>query len=261
VDGWLQYSSRQLLGDAASELEEFSDWIIVPHGFLGYLPFEVLLSEEPPDSNNIDLAQLPYLLRKKSLRYAPSASFLAFLARQGWQSKGWQKDALLLGDPLYTKERLERDGLLTRSSFGARSFERLRKTREEVAAIASLLIGDQESHLFLELRDLARNGLVRGSRFDLYVGSEVTEARVRGDLRGYRLLHLATHGYFDPEYPWFSGLVLSDTKESHEGSRFLNMLDLGRCNSTPSSCSSRPVRRARESCYAPRVSLVLRARF
>jgi CHAT domain-containing protein len=37
---------------------------------------------------------------------------------------------------------------------------------------------------------------------------------------------LATHGYFDPEYPCFSGLVLS-AESDEEGASFHHLLELG----------------------------------
>ena len=95
-----------------------------------------------------------------------------------------------------------------------------------MTTIAAELIDSEEASLFVQLRDLPRSGSVSGSRFDLHVGSEVSEARFKTDLTRYRILHLATHGYFDPSYPWFSGLVLSDTPGDTD-TGFLNLLELG----------------------------------
>jgi CHAT domain-containing protein len=219
---------EKLLGPIAEAVGSYDELIIVADGFLGYLPFEVLLTESPNEMNSLDLSTLPYLLREKTITYAPSASFLAFHAKQRNQKENWHKDALLFGDPVYANERSA--ALASRAVLALQSFERLRQTREEVTEIASELVADSERALLRELQDLqqatVRSGSVSGSRFDLYLGNEVNEARLKSDLSGYRIVHLATHGYFDPEYPWFSGLVLSSAA-AEEGGGFLNILELG----------------------------------
>lgn len=218
-----------LLGDAAEALSAFREWIIVPDGFLGYLPFEVLLTADTEPGAEIDLAALPYLVRQTSVSYAPSGSFLTFLARQRASGdKKWTKDALLLGDPVYASERIDTANLAYRRVLSPEGFERLRMTRDEVTSIAAELVDETEGKLFFKLRDLPRSGSIEGKRFDLHVGAEVNAARITGDLRGYRIVHVATHGYFDPEFPWFSGLALTDAGEDQPGSGFLNLLELGR---------------------------------
>jgi CHAT domain-containing protein len=220
-----------LLGPIADSLGSLDELIVVADGFLGYLPFEALLTKAPDGTGQIDLAALPYLLKDKTITYAPSASFLTFHARQGRQIEGWKKDAVLFGDPVYASERTTGSAAVTRALLTAQSFERLQQTREEVTEIASELIEDEEAQLFLELRNLQRekkrSATLSGSRFDLFIGDEVNETRLKSDLTGYRIVHLATHGYFDPEYPWFSGLVLSSTEDGEEGADFLNLLELG----------------------------------
>jgi CHAT domain-containing protein len=234
---------RSLLGPLSAGFEEISEWIIVADGFLGFLPFEVLLAEDPAHDSDIangisankdpvDLAELPYLLRSKSISYAPSASFLVFHAKHQRSNDSWQKDALLLGDPVYRSEQQSDDLAAQRAAPEAESFQRLRGTRKEVLEIAGNLVTDDEfATVFRKLRDLEfdeqRSAALTASRFDLYLGEEVNEQRLKADLRGYRILHLATHGYFDPEVPWFSGVVLSSPADARKGEGFLNLLELG----------------------------------
>jgi CHAT domain-containing protein len=221
-----------LLGPAADHLAPYEELILVADGFLGFLPFEVLLTRGDGDSRSVDLAELPYLLKEKTIRYAPSASFLVFHAGLDSEPRSWKKDALLFGDPVFAKEMQSAGRSGTRAGVSPESFQRLRGTQEEVAEIAGDLVEDEEfATVFRALQDLeqgkVRSAVISGSRFDLYVGAEVHEQRFRSDLRGYRILHVATHGYYDHEYPWFSGLVLSSAKDDPEGAGFLNLLELG----------------------------------
>ena len=218
-----------LLAPALPSLASIRHLTIVADGFLGLVPFETLLTAEPASDSTVDLAELPYLLRDKTITYAPSGSFLVFVAQQERSREDWKKDALLLGDPLYRGEQRQdpEEPPSTRSALLPERFERLHMTREEVKSIAAELLAEEEASLFLRLRDLPRSGSIHGSRFDLFVGEEVNEERLSSDLRGYRILHLATHGYFDPEYPWFSGLVLSADPQEEGRSGFMNLLELG----------------------------------
>jgi tetratricopeptide (TPR) repeat protein len=234
---------HSLLGPLSAGFDDISEWIIVADGFLGFLPFEVLLADDPAEHSRasteissskgpIDLAQLPYLFRRKSISYAPSASFLVFHAQHQRPNNSWKKDALLLGDPVYLSEQQNDDPTTQRAAPEAESFQRLRGTRHEVLEIAGdLVTQDEFATVFRKLRDLEfdqqRSATLSASRFDLYLGEEVNEQRMKSDLRGYRILHLATHGYFDPEVPWFSGLVLSSPADAPKGEGFLNLLELG----------------------------------
>jgi tetratricopeptide (TPR) repeat protein len=235
---------KLLLGPLSPEFDAISEWIIVADGFLGFLPFEVLLADDPTEGSAsslhgnsspsaVDLAELPYLLRFKSIRYAPSASFLLFHAKNGGLADSWKKDAFLCGDPVYVHELRTQDPAAARAAPPPGSFKRLRGTRDEVIAIAGDLVVDEEfAPVFRRLRDLEkpdgeRSAELSALRFDLYLGEEVNEQRLKSDLRGYRILHLATHGYFDPEVPWFSGLVLSSQADGPASAGFLSLLELG----------------------------------
>ncbi len=200
--------------------------IIIPDGFLGFLSFDVLLTRDTEENGRARLEQLPYLVRERTVRYAPSASFLVWSAEQQRAPTTDRKDMLLLGDPLYSVEPEELPEIALRSMASLRPerLARLLKTREEVKGIAQLLLGSAEREPLASLENLPRNGSVHGARFDLYCGSEATKIRLHEDLERYRILHLAVHGYVDHEYPWFSGLVLSRDDTDH--SSFLNLVEI-----------------------------------
>ncbi|HRI13352.1 MAG TPA: CHAT domain-containing protein [Verrucomicrobiota bacterium] len=46
-------------------------------------------------------------------------------------------------------------------------------------------------------------------RAQLLLGPDATESRIKRECRGYRILHLATHGLYEPNDPMFSGLLLA----------------------------------------------------
>jgi CHAT domain-containing protein len=178
---------------------------------------------------NVSLEQLPYLLRQKSVRYVPSASLLLWFAEHGRKQGTWQKEMLLLGDAVYGDEEPASAPVaayaLERS--GQQGFARLLKTRDEVTAIAASRVRNRDDAILTELRHLPRSRPVSGSQFDLLLGADANEAALKRDLSQYRILHIAAHGHFDPDYPWFSGLVLSGDANN---AGFLNLVEIATLN-------------------------------
>jgi CHAT domain-containing protein len=209
-------SSRKLhellLAPAARTLEDAKDVAVVPDGALHRLPFEALLSEDPPappddrnpaagrpDPGAADLpppdpafgkwlAGLRYALDGKAVRYGPSATTLAVLAREGRRKPQSPErlDLLAVGDPAFGSEAKP---------------AALPWTRKEVEAIGALF---------------------PSGRATLLLGADAREKTItaRGFLGRYRILHFATHGLVNERRPERSSLVLSVPADSSEDGGF-----------------------------------------
>ncbi|HVS00156.1 MAG TPA: CHAT domain-containing tetratricopeptide repeat protein [Thermoanaerobaculia bacterium] len=184
--------SRILLGPVWSEAARGRRLVVVPDGALHLLPFGAL---PVPGSGEPLLARL-------EIAYLPSATTLA-LQRQRLESRlPAAKWAAVLADPVFAPEDPRLTGTATagRRAAGtaARSappgaplagLERLPATRREAETIAALAPAGQ---VWTALNlDASR------------------EAVLAGGLRGYRVVHFATHGLADTQNPELSGLVLS----------------------------------------------------
>ncbi|MFM7086374.1 MAG: CHAT domain-containing protein [Cyanobium sp.] len=175
--------SRQLLQPLASQLQG-RRLAIVPHSSLFYLPFAALPapgSQEP-------------LVRRHELVTLPSASTLAILRSTPPPAQGRAPSLLLLADPVFGPGDPRLVGV-ARQVAGSRGasrdeWQRLPGTAREAAAISALLPPGS-----VEQRNLG----FQASR----------QALLAGDLRGFRLLHIATHGKADGLQPERSRLVLS----------------------------------------------------
>jgi CHAT domain-containing protein/tetratricopeptide (TPR) repeat protein len=89
--------------------------------------------------------------------------------------------------------------------------------KKSTAAKGSLVIGvpDERAPLIEnEVREIAE--ILPGSR--LVIGAEEGDVALRNEGNGYRLVHIATHGYFRQDNPMFSGIRL--------GATYLNLYDL-----------------------------------
>src|SRR5262249_47283935 len=146
--------------------------------------------------------ELPYLLCDRNVRYTPSSSALLWVARHPHDPSLWEKDFFLLGDPDFGANAEAASAFAARAADAVRGahFARLAQTRDEVISLAESCLQDSEAPLRPVLSSL-RSGHLSGSRFELYLGSSASKAAFMQDLRKYRFVHLATHGFFDTEFP------------------------------------------------------------
>jgi CHAT domain-containing protein len=194
--------------------------VIVPSAGLAALPFEALVVES---ENPRSFADVVFVLDRFELTYGPSSPVLVELASIGPRREGGK--VLLLADPRYASEPEDEPAEVMTLSLlggeGARALPdpstlvRLPKTREEAFALADRLVASDGEEVELALARLhrQRSGSLEASKVDLFLGSEVSRARLASDLRGYAVLHFACHGFIDPEFPQRSGLALSASPE------------------------------------------------
>jgi CHAT domain-containing protein len=184
-----------LVTPALDAIGDRASLIVVPHGALHYLPFEALLTGEGAAS---DPGALPYLVRRWTVAYAPSASVLAELrdrARNATQNAR-RSSLLAAADPTLQPVAV------TPAPDGGRSpretpwnLAPLPNARSEIARVASRFPPDAVETL---------------------VGDAAREDRVtRGAALGAaRYVHFATHGVVDEEHPARSALLLASGSDS-----------------------------------------------
>ncbi len=156
--------------------------VVVPHGPLTSLPFEVLVtSKKHAKKQYWEASDRPsFLVEKYPLCYVPSAAMLTFLRKRPTKAEpGWNLAAF--GDALYSVEndRLTMNSGAERilSSFDMVSDHRgglptLKKTRDEIVEVAKVL----------------------GDPAQLYTGGQVTESLLKkADLSRYGYIHLGAH--------------------------------------------------------------------
>jgi len=159
---------------------------------LNYLPFEVLLTGNTANNQEISYADLPYLVKEYSISYGQSASVLKNLHAESaadQKIKPGNKRLIAFGDPDYG----DADADLS----AGKNYRRLKYSGQEVEKIASCF----------------REGFS-----DTYLRNEATEENVKrnGKLNEYAYIHFAAHGYIDEERPDLSSLVLAQENNSEE---------------------------------------------
>ncbi len=161
-------------------------FIVVPDGILNLLPFEALRNSEGR-----------YLLASDVISYAPSATVLDALRREDKQQEA-PRPFLGVGDVAYenqggagkripASETLRGRFVRGFADFVGMPLHDLPQTREEVESI-SRIVGMGAETLF---------------------GASATESAFKKEpLDEFRVLHLAVHGFADPQFPERSALVL-----------------------------------------------------
>jgi CHAT domain-containing protein len=147
--------------------------VVIPDGFLHQLPIELLLESAVPQHAPVNYAQLPYLLRKRTVRQAFSTGLLLE------PPSGTAPDQTLAGfAPAFQQDTLY---------YGDKAFGRLRHNDREAIAVAGIFAGRA------------------------FTGSEATKDNLRVAARDYRILHIASHALTDDKNPMLSFIALGDS--------------------------------------------------
>jgi CHAT domain-containing protein/tetratricopeptide (TPR) repeat protein len=196
---------RELLEPLLSSLGRQTHWLIVPDGVLAQVPFEPLQIRGEP------------AVARHSLRYVQSLSVMAALTKRKLSASG--ASVLTVGDPDYASTAAKQPGAAQRSgragAFDAAVFVRgmaddatvARRTYDRLGIGWSALPGTR-----VEVEAVTR--AFAGKRVVRLVGRDASEATLQrlnasGDLRRFRYLHFATHGYLSLDVPALSAIVLS----------------------------------------------------
>jgi CHAT domain-containing protein/Tfp pilus assembly protein PilF len=155
--------------------------IIVPDGFITYVPFELLLSRGQTQ-DDLSYKKLPYLIRDFSVSY----NFSATLWSESLQKRTSNSRRLLAMAPSYEYHEIPPPEIFQSRQYYRDKLMPLPGARDEAVSIAGMMKGD------VLLDELA------------------TEVNFKNMAVDYRILHLAMHALLDDENPMFSKLVFAE---------------------------------------------------
>ena len=181
--------SDAILGPVSEQIKG-KRLILVPDGRLNYLPISAL---PMPGSRSDE----PILLTNEVV-YQPSAQTYALLRKIGWERLDQpSKDLLVFSDPVFNAS----DDRLTGLQAAETSAEPYRYRLVESFSSLSRLPGSKTE---------AETVSSAVGRSELFMGFDATRDRLLStDLADYKVIHLATHGFLDPERPELSSLIFS----------------------------------------------------
>jgi CHAT domain-containing protein len=161
---------------ATKELPAVRHLIVLPSDFLGPIPVEALVTAHSDK-------QPAY-----TVSYAPSGTLFAWLEEQRRKAQPREARLLAVADPAFATPEKPKDLL---AAARGEPFQPLPGTRREAEAVAKLF-----------------------PAADTLLGTDASEEHLDrlaadGKLKDYRYLHLATHGFANPQQPLLSFLALS----------------------------------------------------
>lgn len=177
-----------------SLVEQQKRLIIIPDGLLGYIPFEVLLSQKVPTiinqtDNTVNFSILPYLIRDYTISYNYSATLL--IDQQKYSKKQSNNGNILALAPSYKNK--------TAPSWRSQYEQKLRTELVE-------LNGTTKELKFLKWAFKGK----------FLFGKTANEHAFKAQAPDYGILHLAVHGLVNNKRPDLSGLALEEDMHPQE---------------------------------------------
>ncbi|MGA7161156.1 MAG: CHAT domain-containing tetratricopeptide repeat protein [Bacteroidota bacterium] len=181
--------------------------VIIPDGFLYYLPFEALITRPPRKTNEVlDFTKLDYLLKSYEISYSYSSSFYIDRLRQNGTETG--NDFSFVGfAPVFRDvdsnriflpnfSLLNKDPIAFRSvTIDGKRFDELKYSGQEVSSVAETF-----QH--------------KGKLGDSFLYNSATEENFKMNVGKYSCVHIATHGYINEEHPQLSMLLFSQPRDT-----------------------------------------------
>ncbi len=196
-----QILSNHLFGNIADKLQN-KRLILAADGKLRYFPVSAL----PRPSENGDSENNEPLLLTNEIIYEPSAATLSLLARKTNAAGTPAKDLVIFADPVYSPQ----DERITSNTDVNSQTDSNRNLPEDLSAASSLQrlpATGQEAESIVETFGKSHTQLFSGF-------SATRENFFESDLADYKVLHFATHGLLNENFPEFSGLVFSKFDET-----------------------------------------------
>ncbi|HYV12555.1 MAG TPA: CHAT domain-containing tetratricopeptide repeat protein [Pyrinomonadaceae bacterium] len=169
--------------------------IVVADGVLNYIPFQIL----PSSSSN------KLLVDEAEIINAPSASTFGELQEEAVHRQPATNLLAAFGDPVFAADYQLKDSEQVIAAAQLRSALRDNDLNNETFDPTAM------TRLFHAKRELDSLGEVAGEKALIVREYDATRDRfLHTDLTQFAILHLVTHGYFNPKHPQNSGFVLSD---------------------------------------------------
>lgn len=184
---------RELLEPVMSDVLQsgLGDLVIIPDGMLGYLPFELLLTDVPGDDITVgEYSDLAFVLKTWNVRYEYAASLLV----QSSPFREMSRDLFAVA-PVYEQAQHQQGTLRSAEQpilSDIQWWPPLSFNQEEVSAIINIAEGTS------------------------LIGQAAQEQTFREQAMTYQVLHLAMHAFANDEAPLYSGLVFSQGNETTE---------------------------------------------
>jgi CHAT domain-containing protein len=211
MEDFLKRFQKYLIVPVSNRLTGIKNLIIAPDDVFNFIPFEALKTFDGK-----------YMVEKYNFRYIHSASVLMALQQRNYEAS--RKPLLAMGGAVYEKFDQQGMGIGSSSEMNLLEIEvaeNVKSGKSLRRAYASIIGNGPLSPIpgtTEEVKNIAKN--LSGS--EIFFGNDMTENRLKefsknGQLKNYKVLHLATHGMVVPEIPDLSCLAMCIFKNEQNG--------------------------------------------
>ena len=193
--------SQMLLGPVAKQLDK-NRLVIVPEGILHYIPFDALPRPQQAED-------FPLLITTNEIVTLPSVSTLAVIRQEKRRQTSGDKVVAVLADPVFSSndDRVQNGrqppAIAFADSDPGSSQPALRVFERGIRGGATrLLHASEEADAILATTPRGTGIVARG--FD--ANRETAMSQLVGQ---HKIVHFATHGFFNSEHPELSGMILT----------------------------------------------------
>jgi CHAT domain-containing protein len=204
---------RTLIQPIEGYIAASQNLIIVPDGFLHYLPFEAFLQDDGSGvaglKGKADFTRLPYLVRLHDISYAFSANF-AVAAPSHTGDSETEAPSFAGFAPVFSEQignnRVPQDDPL----FDGFLVSSLRSVTVDGKTFNELPNSEQE------VNTIVAGFRQKGYQSRGYIHAEASEENFKSIAGDHSYIHVATHGFINDEFPDLSALLFSDASPSHQ---------------------------------------------
>jgi CHAT domain-containing protein/Tfp pilus assembly protein PilF len=192
---------KQILQPMVKNLAGKDHLIVIPHGVLYKVPFEVLL-QHPAKVANADYAGLDYLIHSCAVTYHYSAALYQH-SRQNNPANSATYDGDFVGFAPVFRDSIAIAPMLAELVSREQNDSTLRSVSIDGHRFNELTYSENEIE---NIRDLF---LHHGKKAAIYSYGQATESQFKRAAGRDRFVHVATHGIMNENVPQLSGLIFS----------------------------------------------------
>lgn len=194
---------KKLIAPVQNKLNHKKKIIIIPHSILAKIPFEVLISKLPRQSDQTDFSKMDYLISSYDISYHYSATLYAKRSmdtQEGAVLHDFAGFAPVFSDDadnslIHANRTVLNDLNYSESDFRAvqvdgKRFNELKYSEKEIQEIVHCFKKNNKRAMGYYKKDASENNF-----------------KATGDK--YRYIHIASHGIINEKYPQLSGIIFS----------------------------------------------------
>ncbi|MGH7595537.1 MAG: CHAT domain-containing protein, partial [bacterium] len=199
---------RTLVQPLASRFTNKPHWIIIPDGKLHQIPFEALLTENVVTQADADYRTLPYLIKQHEISYHYSATlFLKSLT----ENRAGSSANLFAGFAPVFDGTVKNNVIYRNSPEDSSAVSVVAKTDSTFLATRDGKTLDPLPHSAQEVQTILTSFPGRSRAF---LQQEASEENFKQQIKGYKYVHLATHGRMVETNPKLSNLAFSQPQDN-----------------------------------------------